>query len=923
MAVQKLQLIEEIITRPSQGSFYLHTNFNSNALRTSWDQARGERTWRSSDSFESPFFKLFWKTLKHLAGRSEDFKKFMETWNNFNRDHSSTIASAETHNRLYINLSNRRYTPTPEENQTILGCTRLYYIASGINNIPNIPSDQDDSPSAENFVFKAEESHALQKALIKLRDGSSITTKIYKDKLTEARIIYFNKYDTPAVAYLQVYGITKSWRNYIPGNIEKEPIEITAIMQTFLNMLQKLTKENYTQALTETPEIDSLYINLKKIEDEITKISQSDDTLESFAKSWQTRLFKTEKDTAERDIESRYNNSKRLMEQYYQEMEYIKEKQKFLKNILMNDADILFLTKYFGKFKTLPGTLFHQAGNNRLYCLFEAPFAHGDYALLKRQIQDVSIEMTPTNETNFNNSVFASALWWAIRKGSSDNGDYWLKPLIKGYKDKEYWPAFIKAYKRLMMEIWVERKTMMFMSCCIYWNNESNSYIPSGTNTRDLPAAFQPFLYERLWHSHITHFNCWSAATSEIAKNLSKRDADTAFEYTLSAAQQISFHEGAGSRMARYMLGDYQGTYTKNVKSAAENQRVYLREGKTSRENLVEIMTDYITEELKGVTPIEEIKPEIKIKPKKSIEERNVWLEQHHFVPGPRDRMTQIPNEMDTRYNINGAIYIWIPTGDFLSIPEYDRYRALFPDAPISPESATATATETTVAAPINEGEIAERVAAEMHRDIETAAEGLRTAGIRYNPELMREIVGRPLPVEDLTAEFIRANPFAAMWEPNAIRPQDIEGPVAPETETITRIQPAERMGRPQEEQVIVLDTITEQIPPQPENPEQPTEPILRYIQLVRIPNNDFDDGANWHFPHAANMPDEYRDFNDFLPHFNTMRENQMPRNNDTILYDIIEDIIFYNREPGPRHTLRERIVLATDVTEQLRRTLP
>ena len=124
-------------------------------------------------------------------------KKFTEHWINICRDHSSQYPKIESCDRLQTNMP---YTSSPTDRPNpIKGCSRLYYVASGISNIPNTPSDQTPDP-ALNYTYLAEESHALQKKLIKLRGGDSI--KIYKDRLTSSKIIYFNKYDV-AVAYLQ------------------------------------------------------------------------------------------------------------------------------------------------------------------------------------------------------------------------------------------------------------------------------------------------------------------------------------------------------------------------------------------------------------------------------------------------------------------------------------------------------------------------------------------------------------------------------------------------------------------------------------------------------------------------------------------------------------------------------------------------
>ena len=80
--------------------------------------------------------------------------------------------------------------------------------------------------------------------------------------------------------------------------------------------------------------------------------------------------------------------------------------------------------------------------------------------------------------------------------------------------------------------------------------------------------------------------------------------------------------------------------------------------------------------------------------PKKSINDRLVWLEQNRFTVPAGTNVTSIPSETDTRFEINGESYIFLPSGDFLTPTNYTRYTVLFPDAPMSaPSSTTGTTT--------------------------------------------------------------------------------------------------------------------------------------------------------------------------------------------------------------------------------------
>ena len=124
----------------------------------------------------------------------------------------------------------------------------------------------------------------------------------------------------------------------------------------------------------------------------------------------------------------------------------------------------------------------------------------------------------------------------------------------------------------------------MYLSSCLKWDASSNNYQPQGTKLNYLPVPFQQFIKERLWHPHIVHYNCWSAAQGEITKAMSNRDFQTAFEYTISASGQISFPETAGTKIAHYMLGTNRDYYDASCKAAADRLRIYQRLGQSQRE---------------------------------------------------------------------------------------------------------------------------------------------------------------------------------------------------------------------------------------------------------------------------------------------------------------------------------------------------
>lgn len=948
-------LLEEILTRPNATNYLSYPSFNSRTLRDAWETATGSSNYRNRNNpeFAGNFFKYFWQIIKYLGGRDENFKKFTDHWINICRDHSSRYPEIESCDRLLTNMTRYAYSSSPTDRTNLIkGCSRLYYIASGINNIPNTPSDQTPDP-AFNYTYLAEESHALQKKLIKLRGGDSITTKIYKDRFTSSKIIYFNKYDVLAVAYLQVYALTQSWPNYVIGNITKEPTDISKIIKFIAEILNRdITETTWQTPVKDSPYLGELYHRLKTFEDNLRKIVVEDGLLESFSQAWQQRLHQTEKDNANRIIEQANIDAKQAMDNYYKHMETVREKQKFVRTLSMDEDDANFLINFFNLFKAIPGAIFHEH-NNTLFCLYEVPFAHSDYSALKKHINYISEDMNPRNETDWHGSAFAQALWYAIRKENNEN--CWSTPLIPGFRDKEYWPAFIKAYKRLLIEVFVDRKTAMYLSSCLKWDAGSNNYQPQGTKLNDLPVPFQQFINERLWHPHIVYYNCWSAAQGEITKALSNRDFQTAFEYTMSASGQISFPETAGTKIAHYILGTNRDYYAASCKAAADRLRIYQRLGQSQRETLREVLTVYLKEELGEREPAPIIIPKTEM-PKKSINDRLVWLEQNRFTAPAGTNITSIPSETDTRFEINGESYIFLPSGDFLTPTNYTRYAILFPDAPMSAPSSTA-GTTTINQAP--EEEETHTIVPEIDiirhflgGDVNIAYEGNRVEPgifhLRRNeyyvsieealltdvPEELREHLiayngGQRTANDDYD---YRATIYTQL-------PQMPEASVritkAPSGRYYTRITGQERtyyqridtnrnsfiqaFDIPENELHLIAppdrqrmrataEAATEVYIPADTRVLDTTEPdpAPRYIDLFHVP------GSGWKFPRAALLPNEFQEFSEFIPEFNGEHTALDPDGPYVVRYDTLEDIIIYENDG----TL---VTLATNVLEQVR----
>ena len=706
-----LSQIEEIINRPRERNTSLALGWSNNlASRTFKDMfefvnGQGRYVYNSQNRhgnnyqhYESPLFQLFKKIIYHFAGRNEDFQKFLNDWKEYVRDFSATHdGNPETADRMKWKIPQRggqydyqTQTHIPQIPVTDLGgITRLFFMSTKITMIPNTPSDQDPAAQTENHVYMSTETHALQKHLIRLNKNENVTIKIFKEKMGNGRIIYFNKASEHVVAALTMYSITSSWEHYSALLDNANTDQIDQVMGHLHSLLMSATPETWQAEIKHQPTWIKIKDLLNELEESLIKLSQSDDTVDGFAETWQLRLHKTEKEAAERLIEQEKSNADAAIQRFEQAQEKIREKQKFLRNILMNEADAEFLKKLFKMFKDIPGAIIHKdPSGSKLYCLYEAPFFphKADHTMYRNQFKNIPENMRPsTRGSDLGSSRFAESLYSAIRTGNSSNQGYWHKHLVKGFKDDEYWPAFIRAFKRLMTEVFVSGETMLFMTICLVWNNENKTYVPSAVNPRGggLPMPFQPYMSKRMWNPHMSSHNCWGPAASEMSVAMGKRDFETAFEYVRSASGTIVLSDGAGQNITNYLVGTGGNS---DVTQTAENVKCYLRKGKEDKEALRDILADYVAIELHGVAPSVFLRPEEKPKEvrRTNLEDRKAWLESVKYTMPQGAGMEEIPNTNPTIYMIQGNQYVFLQSGDFLTPGRYAEYRDLFPDAPLA-----------------------------------------------------------------------------------------------------------------------------------------------------------------------------------------------------------------------------------------------
>lgn len=602
-------------------------NFNSNQMRRSW-----------LESTPGKISSLVSTIIALLPDWDEEYKNKYNNWLlTSNKDYSSTY---------------EKFDDTPCIN--IASNLTTYYLGKGIL---KLKTDIDE--------YQKEESHSLQKYLIKLKEGEPVTIRVYKN--SNGKIIYYNKTDQKTVQFIKYL----SFVDFLLTSEDELLIELG-------KKLEEVLENKDTNFEEFIAKIDS-----KKEENTRKKL---DKHIEEMVTKAYTRLKERRLLNLEESVANTKANIKRIMENYTDYLKILDEDLVKLDIIKTENGPDNVYAQYIRALQKMSnGKVYKAPGSNTLYMFIETPLLYTDNDRIKEALNTLKHDKDYIVERLENYSNIHTT----TNMGNVFNNLLKKKEIIEYFTDKG---KFLNAFIEVMSEIFVEQNILLYMNSLIYWNDESyNNYmIPKGVKVSELESynngANKELVVNAskyIWNSHLFSHDCWNRTKIEVVNSVKANNPEDAAQYTLTALQQLTYTDAGSSGTFNMLTGHYRSFREYISKDLSEEVltkvKAYKKLENNKRATLFELLKEAYDKE-------EKVEKD-KLKDFYTIEEVSVWLEENHTVITSDTAIVACEPKDTTNYMLNGVEHVWITSGDFLTLEKYKEYLNKFKGIQVSPPS--------------------------------------------------------------------------------------------------------------------------------------------------------------------------------------------------------------------------------------------